>query len=536
MLRTIRIILAVFFFVSISFLFLDFTGTVNDGLGWTAKLQILPAILSLNIAVMIGIAIMTLIVGRFYCSTICPLGVMQDIVSWLAGKRKKNRFIWSAGTKGLRYCVFFLFAVLVVFTVGTSVYALALLIEPYSAFGRMVSQFLTPAIQWINNLFALLANRMGEYIPGPVELHPFNVTMFAIALASFVVIIVMAWRKGRLYCNSICPVGTLLGLLSRFSLYKPRIHNDKCVHCGLCEKKCKSSCIDSEHREIDYSRCVVCGDCMKACKTNAIQFELPLRKPTSSDSTVHSESAANSVATPPQPADARPADSRHSDKSPESSGTVLARRGFLAGVVYLLAAKTVNAQKPKQEFEQRGDGGLASLKERILPTRETAIVPPGAVSLRHFDRCCTACQLCVSACPSHVLQPSSRLKNLMKPEVSFKHGWCRPECTECSQVCPTGAIHFLSTADKSSQQIGHSVWTKERCIVLTDDVKCDNCARHCPTEAIQMVLVDPDNPKSKKIPVVDVEKCIGCGACEFLCPARPVSAIHVEGHERHRTI
>ncbi|MDO5581718.1 MAG: 4Fe-4S binding protein, partial [Planctomycetia bacterium] len=333
-------------------------------------------------------------------------------------------------------------------------------------------------------------------------------------------IFVMAWRKGRLYCNSICPVGTLLGLLSRFSLYKPRILDDKCVHCGLCEKNCKSSCIDSEHRKIDYSRCVVCGDCIKACRTKAIQFELPLVK-----------SADNTVTTPSQPAH-----SQRLETNPELSGTVLVRRGFLAGVVYLLAAKTVNAEKKQEDITQRGDGGLAPLKDRKIPTRETAIVPPGAVSLRHFDRCCTACQLCVSVCPNHVLQPSSQLKKLMKPEVSFKHGWCRPECTECSQVCPTGAIHFLSTADKSSQQIGHSVWTKERCIVLTDDVQCDNCARHCPTEAIQMVLLDPKNPKSKKIPVVDVEKCIGCGACEFLCPARPVSAIYVEGHERHRTI
>ncbi|MDO5566132.1 MAG: 4Fe-4S binding protein, partial [Planctomycetia bacterium] len=301
-------------------------------------------------------------------------------------------------------------------------------------------------------------------------------------------------------------------------------------------KNCKSSCIDSEHREIDYSRCVVCGDCMKACKTNAIQFELPLIKPASSDSIVQSESAVISAAVSSQSADARPADSRRSETNPESSAAVLARRGFLAGVVSLLSAQTVHAQKPNEDIMQRGDGGLAPLKERAIPNRKTAIVPPGAVSLRHFDRCCTACQLCVSACPNHVLQPSSRLKNLMKPEVSFDRGWCRPECTECSQVCPTGAIRFLSTADKSSQQIGHSVWTKERCIVLTDDVQCDNCARHCPAEAIQMVLSDPKNPNSKKIPVIDEEKCIGCGACEFLCPARPVSAIHVEGHERHRTI
>ncbi|MDO5582353.1 MAG: 4Fe-4S binding protein, partial [Planctomycetia bacterium] len=253
MLRTIRIILAVFFFVSISLLFLDFTGTVNDYLGWTAKLQILPAILSLNIAVMIGIAVLTLIAGRFYCSTVCPLGEMQDIVSWLADKQKKNRFAWSKAANGLRYCLFLMFGGILALGAGSCVYALALLIEPYSAFGRMISQIMNPAVQWVNNLLALLANRMGGYVPGPVELSPFNGTMFAIALTFLAIIFFMAWRKGRLYCNSICPVGTLLGLLARFSLFKPRIHDDKCVHCGLCAKNCKSSCIDSEHREIDYS-------------------------------------------------------------------------------------------------------------------------------------------------------------------------------------------------------------------------------------------------------------------------------------------
>ncbi|MDO5552329.1 MAG: 4Fe-4S binding protein [Planctomycetia bacterium] len=525
MLRTIRILLAIFFFTSISLLFLDFTGTVNDGVGWMAKLQLLPAVLSLNIAAFLGIVVTTLLMGRFYCSTLCPLGIFQDIVSWLAGKRKKNRFVWQAGGHGLRYSVLFLFCVLIVSAVGTSIYALALLIEPYSIFGRMVSQFMAPVVLWVNNLFAFVANQMGGYLPGPVELRPFNGAMFAIAAASLAILFVMAWRRGRLYCNSICPVGTMLGLLSPLALFKPRIHNEQCVHCGLCEKNCKSSCIDSKRGLFDYSRCVVCGDCIKACKTHAIQFQLPQAK-SSAVSVTPSEPAAKAVVS-------QSPGGKTKEKSQE---TALARRGFLTTVLCLFAVKTVHAQTPKEEFTERGDGGLAPLKDRGIPLRKTAIVPPGAASLRNFQRRCTACQLCISACPNHVLQPSSHLKSMMRPEMSFEYGWCRPECTECSQVCPTGAIQFLSTADKSSQKIGHSVWTKEHCIVLTDDVQCDNCARHCPTEAIQMVLLDPNHPNSKKIPIVDDEKCIGCGACEFLCPARPVSALHVEGHERHRTI
>ena len=112
----------------------------------------------------------------------------------------------------------------------------------------------------------------------------------------------------------------------------------------------------------------------------------------------------------------------------------------------------------------------------------------------------------------------------------------RPECAKCAEVCPTDAIRLTGLAEKSSIQIGHAVWVKENCVPLTDGVDCGNCARHCPTGAITMVPSDPDTADSPKIPVVNEERCIGCGACENLCPARPFSAIYIEGHENHRTI
>ena len=186
--------------------------------------------------------------------------------------------------------------------------------------------------------------------------------------------------------------------------------------------------------------------------------------------------------------------------------------------------------------EKKVDGGLAVIEDKKIPERKTPIVPPGAVSLRNMATHCTGCQLCVSACPNGVLRPSSRLDTLMQPEVSYERGYCRPECTRCSSVCPSGAILKISRADKSSTQIGHAVWVRENCIVLTDGVECGNCARHCPAGAILMIPSDPDNEKSPRIPMVNTERCIGCGACENLCPARPFSAIYVEGHERHRTI
>ena len=206
------------------------------------------------------------------------------------------------------------------------------------------------------------------------------------------------------------------------------------------------------------------------------------------------------------------------------------RRHFLTGVALLLGTATAKAQ------EKNVDGGLAVILDKKIPKRTTPLVPPGASSLRNMNRHCTGCQLCVSVCPNGVLRPSSRLETLMQPESSYERGYCRPECTKCSEVCPAGAIRRVSAEEKSAIQIGHAVWVKENCVVLTDGVQCGNCARHCPTGAISMIPSIPDDDFSPLIPMVDTERCIGCGACENLCPARPFSAIYVEGHEAHRII
>ena len=207
-----------------------------------------------------------------------------------------------------------------------------------------------------------------------------------------------------------------------------------------------------------------------------------------------------------------------------------ARRSFLTATALVATTAALKAQ------EKKVDGGLAIIESKKIPDRKTPIVPPGALSARDFARHCTACQLCVSVCPNGVLRPSTDLTKLMQPEMGYERGYCRPECTKCSEVCPAGAIRPITAAEKSATQIGHAVWVKENCVPLTDGVECGNCARHCPTGAILMIPSDAANPDSPKIPAINVERCIGCGACENLCPARPFSAIYVEGHEVHREI
>ena len=503
MLRTIRLTLAIVFFAFVTLLFLDFTGTLHGWMGWMAKIQFLPALLALNAGVVLLLVALTLLFGRVYCSVICPLGVFQDVISRFAGKRKKNRFRYSPARKWLRYAMLAVFAVALV--AGVRFHAVASLLEPYSSYGRIASNLFAPVYQWGNNLLAYLAERADSYAFYETEVWMKSLPTFIIASLTFVVLIILAWRGGRTYCNTICPVGTVLGFLSGYSLFKPVIDTEKCNGCGLCARNCKASCINSKTHEIDYSRCVACMDCLENCRQGAITYTLRRRKPD------------------PAPAPQRPA--ADAAKTPSDAS----RRRFL-GLAGIVAYSALRAQ------EKKVDGGLAVIVDKKIPNRATPVVPPGAQSLRHFNAHCTGCQLCVSVCSNQVLRPSGKLMTLMQPEMSFERGYCRPECTKCAEVCPTGAIRLTDLAGKSSIQIGHAVWIAENCEVNTDGVSCNNCARHCPAGAIKMVRRDPDDPKSPRIPAVNEERCIGCGACENLCPARPFSAIYVEGHSRHRIV
>ncbi|MBR5211757.1 MAG: 4Fe-4S binding protein [Bacteroidales bacterium] len=497
MLRKIRIILASVFFIGVTLLFLDFTGAAHAWLGWMAKVQFLPAVLALNFGVVAVLLVLTLLFGRVYCSVICPLGVMQDIISWIHGKTKKKnrfRFSYSPAINWLRYGVLALFIIALI----AGLHSLVALVAPYSAYGRIASNLLAPVYQLGNNFFAWIAERAGSYAFYSTEVWIRSGATFAVAAATFAVIAVLAWKHGRTWCNTICPVGSVLGLFSRFSVFAPVIDTEKCRNCGLCGKQCKSSCINMKEHEIDYSRCVACMDCIETCKEGAIHYACRYGKKGS-----------------PSPAQG------NVDKS---------KRAFLVSSAIATTAVAAKAQ------EMKVDGGLAEIERAAKPERQTRLVPAGSLSLKNFADHCTACQLCVSVCPNQVLRPSTSLMTLMQPEMSYERGYCRPECTKCSDVCPAGAIRPISVEEKSSTQIGHAVVCLDNCVVNTDEVSCGNCARHCPAGAISMVRKNPDDPKSLRIPVVNEERCIGCGACENLCPARPFTAIHVEGHEVHKTI
>ena len=522
MLKKIRTTLALVVFVLITLLFLDVTGTLHAWLGWLAKIQFWPAFYALNIGVVAVLVVLTLVFGRIYCSVICPLGVMQDVVSWLHGRRKRNRFTYSKEKKWLRYGMLGVFIISAV----AGINAIVSLLAPYSSYGRIASSLFKPVYEAGNNVLASIAEHFNSYAFYSVDVWMKSLPTLIIASVTFVAIVILAWRGGRTYCNTICPVGTILSFFARFSWFKVRIDESKCVNCGLCTKNCKASAIDFKNHKIDYSRCVVCGDCLGKCHKGALSFTSGRAGKSTSGRADKSTSQQVDKQTSGQAGNAN----LFVNSSTRNSSADNGRRSFL------LAAAIATTGAALAQEKKKVDGGLAVIEDKIAPERLTPLTPPGSMSAQHFAQHCTACQLCVSTCPNGVLRPSTDLSKFMQPTMSYECGYCRPECTKCGEVCPTGAIKPITRADKSATQIGHAVWIKKNCVPLTDGVECGNCARHCPAGAIQMVPSDPKNGQSPKIPVVNEARCIGCGACENLCPARPFSAIYVEGHEVHREI
>ena len=497
MLKKLRVLLATISLILITLLFLDFSGALHAYFGWMAKLQFVPAMLASSFVIVIAIVVIALLFGRIYCSVICPLGIYQDCIAHVAEKRKKNRYSFKR-SKRYRYYIGLAFFLLIAFGFTS----IAIFIEPYSIFGRFASNLFSPVYRLINNMLAYFAERWNSYAFYHVDVYIKSLPMFIIAIAYFLIITVLALVNGRWYCNSICPVGALLGSLSKFSVLKPRFDEKKCISCGLCEKNCRCSAIDAKNHKIDYTKCVTCFNCVSKCNKGAMRYGI--NKEVKSVKDMHGFNDDNEGKT--------------------------SRKTFLTTMAVLATASTLKAQ------EKVVDGGLATIVKKKAPKRHTPLKPAGSESFDNFTSRCTGCQLCVQSCPNDVLRASTRLETLMQPEMSYERGYCRPECTACSEVCPAGAIKKVTREEKTSIQIGHAVWVGQNCVPLHDGVECGNCAKHCPSGAITMMPYDPDDATSPKIPIINEERCIGCGACEHVCPARPFSAIFVEGNVVHRNI
>ncbi|TKG94705.1 4Fe-4S binding protein [Puteibacter caeruleilacunae] len=498
-LKTVRQVIALFFIISASAIFLDYRELVpSSWMKLFASFQFTPSVLN-SIKAATGISmflivllILTVLFGRMYCSFICPLGIFQDFIIRISRKiQGKYKLRYKKPWTYIRYSIISITVLLAVFG---NLLVLSLL-DPYSNFGRIFSYLLQPVVVWANNGLAYILNHFNNYTLYAVKVPAIHWQVISLVLVFLIAIGWMAARRGRLFCNGICPVGTLLGIISKISIFKVAINKSQCTQCGKCVKACKSECIDIKSISIDTDRCVDCFNCIDVCPEDAMKYKFSYiqQKPTNKK---------------------------------EDSTTDQSKRSFLIRSITGAAALTFVGRRVKAET-------VKSLKGLTAFDRTHHATPPGSLSIEHFKDTCTACSLCVTACPTNVIQPSF-LENgwdgMMQPYMDFRSGLCNYDCVKCSEVCPNGAIlPIQSIEEKHKVQIGVAKFIKENCIVETEGTDCGACSEHCPTKAVNMVPYG-----DVLLPKVTEEICVGCGACEHACPVDPYRAIYVDGNAVHQ--
>ena len=458
-LKTIRIAVAVvmfalFFAVGIGVRQVNAVLLTQFGPGLMSLTSVLFADV---LASVILIAVVTLLFGRIYCSVLCPLGILQDGIAFLTHWNQK-KWKWSRyrflDTRPVKYGVFLF--VLILGAAGVMLPLVALL--PSSNFFTIVSNVFL-------RIFSTADPETGASA-GQFSVNP-PAAAFAFSLGVFLIVAAMAAWRGRLYCNTLCPVGAVLSLLGRSPLYRIALSQEMCVSCGMCEAACKGGAINAKAKCVLTENCVMCFNCIGVCKRGGVTLE----------------------------------------KRPKMASFSLSRRHFIGaagGVVagagaYMLVRKLENAMP-------RPAAGPA--------------MPPGAGSAERFHSKCVGCGICIRECEGKVLVPAVGqygLAGFMQPVVDYSRGSCVYDCNRCSNVCPATALQPLSLGKKQRTRIGVA-------FVSGSCVGCGICAEKCPANAVGIVS-GADGRKA----VVSLDRCIGCGVCQNVCPLPDGPAITVSG-------
>ena len=490
-LRTLRIVIAILMFILVTTSFMFFSHKLSV-ITRLLHLQFIPSILAasgVGFVTLFVTLLLTLLFGRVYCSWICPLGIWQDMVSRVSRRFRDNRrrtglsrrfhFKYHKPHPLLRWSV--LVIVLVFTFIGFSFPLIAL--DPYSNWGRIATTLFSPLIQLFSNILSVILPNHISYTP----LAEFSAAIFVFSLIFFILVTSMSIFRGRLYCNTVCPVGSLLGVISKVSFLRPAISKSMCVTCGSCASNCKAECIDLESKEIDSSRCVMCFDCMMSCAKGGVRLVPRYKFAVGKGSAYGNE--------------------------PESHGR---RDAIIAlGTIGALAAVNVARDNKTLHPEESGEPG--------------GVLPPGAISLKRLQNNCTACHACLASCPSDIISYSTGeygLNGFFLPVIHYDKGFCSYDCHKCSDICPSEALVPMSIEQKRRTQVGKVHFTAKNCIVFKDKTDCGACDEHCPTKAITMVEWK-GRSDGLRYPSVNQDICIGCGACEYICPASPVKAMKV---------
>lgn len=424
-----------------------------------------------------------LLLGRVFCGYVCPLGFIVELTGPRRGKPARTR----ARELLLRFPPYALIVIAGLLAFGSAAY---LVFDPLSLLTRsstvLVYPFVDRALRLGGDVLYLVPALRRAVDAGTTAAaglfifqKPLSYQLQFVILGMLAATIALSLWQRRAWCRHLCPLGALLGLVGRFSLFGRVVEEAKCVRCGKCEEVCPLDAIREEGVATDKSRCQLSFECADICPTSAIRFGMRPR------SSVYSPS----------------------------------RRAFLATAgTALVAGYFVNTS-------------LARAKRNPYMVR-----PPGARREVEFLSVCARCGQCMKVCPTNVLQPSvwrAGVEGIFTPEMDFVHSYCDFSCNECGKVCPTGAINALTLQTKRRTKIGRAYIDHNSCIPWADFKNCLVCQELCPTPEKAIVFSEEEarNPDGKHVvlkrPVVIEPRCIGCGICEFNCPVRHEAAIRV---------
>jgi polyferredoxin len=420
----------------------------------------------------LGLIGATLLIGRFFCGYVCPMGVVIDLIDLVLIRRRKRY-----GIKGERTLRRVKYVLLVLFlSAGIVGFSLAFLMDPIALLTRLYTFIFYPAFITLANLFLDLLRPVFEAMGWVMlsHLNYFQPVFYMAIVTVFVfggILFLNLWAK-RFWCRYLCPLGALLSVISPAGLFKRRV-NDDCNKCMKCEKNCPMGAIPDDPAATRVSECIQCKDCARVCPQEAIAFPSSL--------------------------------SLGGEYSPKD----LSRRGFLYSMVGGFSIGFLTLKTP-----------FSALEGKSLLIR-----PPGAIPEAEFLRTCIRCGECMKSCLTNTLQPclwESGLSGLWTPKMDLRFAPCEQNCNVCGKVCPTQAIRSLPLEEKTHAKVGTAILRKEMCLVWAQDKPCLICDEICPYNAIVFRPVD-----GFRRPVVIASKCNGCGFCQQRCPVKGESAIVV---------
>ena len=531
-LKIFRVAFAAVVFAIISLYLLDFTNLLPDSFRSLITIQFVPAILAGFTIAWLVIILATVVFGRLYCSVLCPAGILQDIIVRFSrffqrkSGKKKIFFHYQKPYNIIRYGILALTVIL--FILGSI--HLLLYLDPYSNFGRIAANLFRPVVIGANNVAAKGLMQMDQYWLYDVNLNTISIGSLIAAIVAFVTLIIMSVLHGRLFCNTLCPVGSTLSVFSKYSLFKIDMDETLCNACGNCTRACKAECIDYENMKVDNSRCVTCFNCITHCNRGGLHYRFvnPFKK-------------KQSIFTAEPVTEAAKSNAKGRRLFVSALGTLAAsipvaktlaqeHRGHGHDSDHYRTVE-IEGKEGVKHITIKGEGG-PSVKHH---KQNRPITPPGSLSYERFIDKCTACGLCVIKCPTQILKPvgfTYGFDYILKPEMYYDNDFCNYECTICADVCPNDALTKLTQLEKETTQMGIVHFNEDLCVVKTDNTDCGACSEHCPTQAVKMVPYKG----ALTIPQINEDLCIGCGGCEYICPTRPKRAIFIVANEVHKKV